>query len=112
MSRPGPTREPIVIACTLDAESRTDRTDEWRQFVASSVTAIEIDDTTLRLVLDESESALVTAASLGAREKACCAFFEVDIEIHADRRTLRLSAPAGAEDALATFVALVSRSSD
>jgi hypothetical protein len=107
VTRSDPTREPIPIACTLDAESVAGRTDEWRRFVASSVTEVESDDTTLRLVLDDSESALVAAASLGAREKACCAFFDVDIELHPDRRTLRLSVPTGAEDALATFVALL-----
>ena len=107
MSRQGSSREPTPIACTLDAKSLAARTDEWHQFVASSVVAVESDDTTLRLVLDASESALVVAASLGAREKACCAFFDVDIELHPDRRTLRLSVPTGAEDALATFVALL-----
>jgi hypothetical protein len=96
--------EPIPIACTLDAESLAVRTDEWRAFVAMSVTAMEADDTTLRLVLDDSESALVAAASLGAREKACCAFFDVEIELQADRRALRFSVPAGAEEALASFV--------
>ena len=106
MSRPGPAGEPIPIACTLDSESLIVRSDEWRQFVASSVVAVETDDTTVRLVLNDSEAALVAAASLGAREKACCAFFEVDIELDADRRVLRLSVPVGAEEALATFLDL------
>ena len=107
MSRPGPPREPTPIACTLDAESLVVRTDEWRAFVASSVSAIEADATTVRLVLNGSEAALIAAASLGAREKACCAFFDVDIELDADRRALRFSVPAGAEEALAAFAALV-----
>ena len=107
MSRPGPGRQPIPVACTLDAESVAVRTDEWRQFVASSVVAVETHDTTLRLVLDDSESALVAAASLGAREKACCAFFDVDIEILPKQRTLRFSVPVGAEEALATFLELI-----
>jgi cell division protein ZapA (FtsZ GTPase activity inhibitor) len=107
MSRPDSAPQPTPIACTLDAESLESRTDEWREFVSSSVTAVETDDKTLRLVLRDSEAALLSAASLGAREKACCAFFDVDIEITADGRALRFSVPAGAEEALASFVALV-----
>jgi hypothetical protein len=107
MSRPGPPRDPIPIACTLDAESVPVRADEWRQFVASSVVAVETDDGTVRLVLRNSDAALIAAASLGAREKECCAFFDVDIEIQPERRTLRLSVPAGAEEALTTFLELV-----
>lgn len=107
MSRRDSAPEPIPIACTLDAESLQVRIGEWRDFVSSSVTAVETDDRTLRLVLRDSEAALLAAASLGAREKACCAFFDVDIEITADTPVLRLSVPAGAEEALASFVALV-----
>jgi hypothetical protein len=107
VSRQGSAPEPPPIACTLDAESLAVRAAEWRAFVASSVAAVEADETTLRLVLDDSESALVAAASLGAREKACCAFFDVNIEIEADGRALRFSVPAGAEEALAAFLDLV-----
>jgi hypothetical protein len=101
------TSERIAIACTLDAASLAVRTDEWREFVASSVAAIETDDTAVRLVLRDSDAALLAAASLGAREKACCAFFDVDIEIHPEWRALRFSVPAGAEEALAAFASLV-----
>jgi hypothetical protein len=107
VSQPEPAREQTPIACTLDAESVAVRTDEWSEFIASSVIAVDTDDTTIRLVLRDSDAALVAAASLGAREKACCAFFDVDIEIQPERRTLRLSVPAGAEEALFTFLELV-----
>jgi hypothetical protein len=107
VSQPEPSREQTPIACTLDAESVAVRTDEWCEFIASSVIAVDTDDTTIRLVLRDSDAALVAAASLGAREKACCAFFDVDIEIQPERRTLRLSVPAGAEEALFTFLELV-----
>lgn len=99
-----PTLEPIPIACTLDTESLGARVEEWRAFVASSVAEIQAEETTVRLVLQNSDAALLAAASLGAREKSCCTFFDVEIEIRADERVLRLSVPAGAEEALVSFV--------
>ena len=95
------------ITCSLDATALQVRGDEWREFVASSTTAVESDDRTLRLVLSDSDAALLSAVHLGAREKACCAFFEVDIEITADQRALRFSVPVGSEQAIASFVALI-----
>jgi hypothetical protein len=107
VSRRDSAGEPVPIACTLDAVSLDVRTDEWKEFVSSSVTAVETDDRTLRMVLRDSDAALVSAASLGAREKGCCAFFDVEIEITADHRALRFSVPVGAEEALGSLVALV-----
>jgi hypothetical protein len=97
----------IPIACTLDPGSLADRADEWRAFIASSVVALEPAATSVRMVLADSPSALAAAASLGQREKQCCAFFGVSIEIEAERRTLVVRVPDGAEEAMATFVALV-----
>lgn len=76
-----PEGEPIPIACSLDAGSLAERIDEWR--------------------------ALVAAASLGQREKRCCAFFDVAIGLGADSRTLSLTVPDGAEGALGAFVVLL-----
>ncbi len=102
-----PDDTPIPIACTLDAGSLADRAGEWRSFVTSSVVALEADATTVRMVLADSPSALATAASLGQREKQCCAFFDVSLQLEAERRTLVLAVPEGAEDALAAFVTLL-----
>jgi hypothetical protein len=99
--------DPGPIACSLDAGSLTERVDEWRAFVASSVVEVESDATSVHLVLCDSEAALVAAASLGQREKQCCGFFEVNIEIGSDGRVLTLRVPDGAEEAMATFVALL-----
>ena len=99
--------EPVPVACTLNAGARGARVDEWRALVASSIVRVESDPTSVRLVLRDSDAALVAAASLGAREKACCAFFDVAIEIEPAMRSLRLSVPDGAEEALATFAALL-----
>ncbi len=98
----------VPIACSLDAASLGDRAGEWRALVAAWVTAVEAGDTAVRLVLRDSDAALTSAAALAQREKECCAFFEVSIALEADRRTLVLSVPDGAEEALAAFVALLS----
>lgn len=102
-----PTEDAVPIACTLEAGSRAARGDEWRALVASSVVAVDAGLSSVRLLLRDSDDALVAAASLGAREKRCCAFFDVTIEIEPEQRALRLSVPPGAEEALADFVALL-----
>ena len=99
--------EPVPIACTLDAGALEGRGDEWRALVASSVVQVESDASSVRLVLRDSDAALLAAASLGAREKECCAFFDVAIEIQADTRVLRLSVPDGAEEVLAEFAEML-----
>ena len=95
------------IACSLDAGALAGRVDEWRALVASSVVRVEAAPSSVRLFLRNSDAALVAAADLGAREKACCAFFDVAIEIEPGTRALRLAVPDGAEEALATFAALL-----
>ena len=99
--------ERVPIACTLDAGALGERVDEWRALVASSVVALEADATSVRLVLDQSDAALAAAASLGQREKQCCTFFEVGIELGPEVRALYLRVPPEAEVAMADFVALL-----
>jgi hypothetical protein len=100
----------VPIACSLDAAALADRADEWRALVGSSVASVESADTAVRLVLRHSDAALTAAVALAQREKQCCAFFDVSLVLEADRRTLVLAVPDGAEDALAAFVALLSTS--
>ena len=100
-------RDPTPIACSLDAGALGDRAGEWRALVAAWVTAVEAHDTEVRLVLRDSESALTAAVALAQREKECCPFFEVSLALEADRRTLVLAVPGGAEEVLAAFVALL-----
>jgi hypothetical protein len=102
-----PADDPTPIACNLGADALGERFDEWRVLVASHVAAVEASATSVRLVLDDSDDALVTAASLGAREKECCPFFDVAIELEPARRSLRLTVPAGAEPVLTEFVELL-----
>ena len=84
-----------------------ERIGEWRALVASSVVSLEAEATAVHMVLDDSDGPSLAAASLGQREKQCCAFFDVTIDIGTDRRTLSLRVPEGAEEAMATFVALL-----
>ncbi len=51
--------------------------------------------------------ALTAAASLGQREKQCCPFFEVSIDIGTEEYALVLGVADGAEEALASFVAML-----
>jgi hypothetical protein len=95
------------IACSLDAGARAERVEEWRALLASSVRTLSADATTVRLVLDASDTALLEAAALGQREKACCPFFDVSVDLAPETRTLSLRVPEGAEEVLATFVAML-----
>jgi hypothetical protein len=108
MRRRGPDGDDQVpIACDLDAGSFSERVAEWRAFVASDVTSVQAGRRSVRLTLRPTEHALVAAGGLGQREKQCCAFFDVSIELGPSERTLVLSVPAGAEDALSEFVSLL-----
>ena len=98
----------VPIACSLDATSLDERAAEWRALAHSpSVLSVEAVGTTVRLVLDPSDTALTTAVSLAQREKECCPFFDVSVQLEADRRTLVLAVPDGAEDVLGAFVAML-----
>ncbi len=110
MTDEGTCRCRIPIACSLDGASFRERAEEWRALVrSSSVTSVSVQpgDTAVRLVLGESDDALTTAVALAQREKHCCPFFDVSVALEADRRTLILAVPDGAEDVLAAFVALL-----
>ena len=100
--------EPVPIACSLDAAALGTRAGEWRALVASSVTSVEADGCVVRLVLRDGDAVLTSAVALAQREKECCPFFDVSLALDAHRRTLVLAVPAGAEEALAAFVELIS----
>lgn len=98
----------IPVACTLTVESAADRLEEWRTFFASWIdTAERTNDRELRLRLDKSEKALVIAADLVQREKACCGFFEFSIEFQSDGRWLVVRVPDDAAGVLTDIVALL-----
>ncbi len=95
----------VAIACSLEAGSLEQRVVEWRDLVASAVDTVETGPTSVRFALQDGDDALLAAVSLGQREKQCCAFFEVSVELGPDTRMLVLHVPDGAEEALAQFVA-------
>jgi hypothetical protein len=97
----------LPISCSLDAGSLAQRVGEWRDLVTSAVDSVETSSTSLRLTLRDSDEALVVAASLGQREKRCCGFFDLSIELGPDRRVLVLRVPVGAEEVLVEFVAAI-----
>jgi hypothetical protein len=95
------------IACSLDAGSFAQRIGEWQALVATSVDAVVSEPTAVHLALEPSAQALVAAVDLAQREKQCCPFFDVTVDIGAEQRTLSLRVPEGAEEALAAFVAML-----
>jgi hypothetical protein len=96
------------IACSLDAASFQERAEEWRAQVRSpSVVSVEAVGASVRLVLGQSEGALTAAVALAQREKECCPFFDVSVQVEADRRTLVLAVPDDAQELLRSFVALL-----
>jgi len=105
-SRFEPLSEEPPIVCNLDAAALGERADEWRALVAWSVASVEVGALAMRLVLRDSEADLTAAVALAQREKHCCPFFDVSLELEADRRTLVMAVPGGAEETLAAFVAL------
>ncbi len=96
-----------AIACSLDAGSLEQRISEWRDLVSRAVDSVEAGPSSVRLVLQDRDDALLAAVSLGQREKRCCAFFEVSIELGPDKRVLVLRVPDGAEEALTQFMVAV-----
>ncbi len=97
----------VPIACSLEAGQAENRIDEWRMFLAESVTAAAKDGESLRLRLASSDRALLDAVDLAAREKACCGFFSFSIEVDANTQTLEVRVPDDAAAVLDEFAGLL-----
>lgn len=96
------------IACTLTPDAAGERIEEWRRFLARSITAAErIDDRQLRLQLDAATSVLEEVVDLCQREKACCSFFAFSIELEADSSWLTVQVPPEASSFLDEFASLL-----
>jgi hypothetical protein len=90
----------VPIACALRVDDAASRGEEWRRFVAGSVVAVERSGTSARLRLRDGDDAVLGAADLARREKACCAFFEFRLALLPEGIWLEVDAPADAAPVL------------
>ena len=97
----------IPIACTLTVEDAEDRVGEWRAFFAAHTDVVEVRSPTEAAVrLRPGDEALLAAADLAGREKACCSFFAFSIALTEDARWLQMAVPEDAAPILSDFVTL------
>lgn len=84
----------VPIACTLSEDQADARLAEWQQFVDTRVQEVERAGAVARLRFEPSDEAVLAAANLARREKACCAFFEFRLTLLAENVWLEIEAPA------------------
>jgi hypothetical protein len=97
----------VPIACTLTAEAALDRRAEWEGFLSTMVQSVDYHESHATLTLRGGSEPLLTGADLAEREKACCAFFDLSIEMDGSGTRLRVGVPSGAEPVLAGLLALL-----
>ncbi len=97
----------IPIACNLDVPAATDRIEEWRNALRTSVTAaIRTAPGRVELRLANGPTAAGHLVDLARREKACCEFFTFTVEIEAEGATMVVQVPDHATAVLDDFVSL------
>ena len=99
----------VPIACSLTEALAADRVREWQAFVADRVDSASREAAQVRLRLRPGEQAIVAAADLAGREKACCPFFSFALDIEADGIWLRITVPGEAGGVLDDFASLLLR---
>jgi hypothetical protein len=88
-------------ACTLQSAEQPLRVAEFDQFFAEAVRTVDrLSPTLLRMDLAPSAEIAAQAASLAARETACCGFFTFTLVASAGTLLLDVSTPAGYVDVL------------
>jgi Protein of unknown function (DUF664) len=97
-----PIRE-VPVVCTLGADDLGVRRKEWQALRQTMITDVEQRPDQLRLGLAPGADALGAAVDLAQREKACCTFFEFELDLQADQRWLVVRVPPDATEALAAF---------
>jgi DNA-binding transcriptional MerR regulator len=88
----------IPIACSLDADSMSERLEEWGR-LASNITARDDTADGVRLRFGPGVSA-AEVAELAAREQQCCSFLRFSVGIAGGEVSLDISAPVGARDVI------------
>lgn len=89
------------IACTLSSGAAVERIEEWRNAIAASVLSVQRPApgmVRLRLVRDAERIGAVV--DLACREKACCDFLQMTLEIDGGGATLVIAAPDDAKEVL------------
>jgi hypothetical protein len=99
----------VPIACTLNTDAATDRIEEWRSALRTSVTAAtRTAPGRVELRLAQGPSAAGLLVELARREKACCGFFTFAVQIDAEGATMVVEVPDEAFAALDAFAAMPS----
>jgi MerR family transcriptional regulator, copper efflux regulator len=94
----------VPIACSLTAVDVEAQVERWRQLATRPDVTIERRSPTEVAIHLGQPQDLAEIVALAQAEKACCPFFEFDLEIKAESVTLRVEAP---DDAVAVLDALV-----
>lgn len=100
-----PSKRPIPISCTLDAEALDVRLAEWDSVLARA-TGRTVDGPRATVTFPAGDAELAgTVGDLSVREVGCCGFFEFRLSVAAGRLSLDIEVPPGAAGLLADFVA-------
>jgi hypothetical protein len=92
------------VACSLSEAGARAQVGEWRRLIATSVSAAYwVSPTELALCLHADLAGLAALTRLAQREKACCPFLGLSIQIEPDSVALHVSAPEGAATLLHEF---------
>ena len=97
----------VPIACTLTADAMVDRLAEWRGVFSGMVEKVERHDNQATLTLSRGREALLTVIDLAEREKACCSFFELSIQLEGFDARLHVEVPVEADQILTDLLSLL-----
>jgi hypothetical protein len=98
----------IPIACNLNEQAASDRREEWRAALQSSVRATSrTAPGRVDLRLADGPVAAGRLVDLARREKACCEFFTFAVEIDTEGATMVVQVPDDAAGVLDDFIGLL-----